>query len=391
MAMRMRASRSRRAGIVMYDAAHAPCPRSRPTELVALRLPPHLEGLRRLAYNLYWAWHPEVRELFSRIDAAGLGSLPQSRRRAARGLRDWTALLDNEDFMGDYQEVLGQLRRLHGQRQRPLVPTPSPATTCDGPVAYFCAEYGLHETLGTLLGRPGRARRRPLQDRLRHGPALRGRGPLLPPRLLPPDDRRRRPPGARLPRLRSTRAARSARHRRGRRGRCWSRSSCPAASSSAAVWRVAVGRVPLLLLDTDIAENAPEDRPITHILYVRGREMRLHQEIVLGRGRRPRAARAGHPARGVAPQRGPLGLPARGAPARADRPAASPSRTPLAARPARTPSFTIHTPVAAGNERFEADLVRRLAAAPGRLGGDRPRAHPRARAAAWTAIPPSST
>ena len=47
---------------------------------------------------------------------------------------------------------------------------------------------------------------------------------------------------------------------------------------------VQVGRVPLLLLDTDIAENEEPDRPITHILYVRGREMRLHQELVLGVG-----------------------------------------------------------------------------------------------------------
>ena len=38
-------------------------------ELVPLRLPPRLAGLRRLAFNLYWTWHPEVRELFSRIDA----------------------------------------------------------------------------------------------------------------------------------------------------------------------------------------------------------------------------------------------------------------------------------------------------------------------------------
>ena len=50
------------------------------------------------------------------------------------------------------------------------------------------------------------------------------------------------------------------------------------------VWRIDVGRVPLLLLDTDLPSNDPADRPITHILYVRGREMRLCQEIVLGVG-----------------------------------------------------------------------------------------------------------
>ena len=42
--------------------------------------------------------------------------------------------------------------------------------------------------------------------------------------------------------------------------------------------------VPVLLLDTDIPQNDPADRPITGILYVRGREMRLCQELVLGVG-----------------------------------------------------------------------------------------------------------
>ena len=50
------------------------------------------------------------------------------------------------------------------------------------------------------------------------------------------------------------------------------------------VWVAQVGRVPLLLLDTDIAENDAADRPITSMLYVQGREMRLAQEIVLGIG-----------------------------------------------------------------------------------------------------------
>ena len=50
------------------------------------------------------------------------------------------------------------------------------------------------------------------------------------------------------------------------------------------VWRVDVGRVPLFLLDTDINENTPEDRAITHNLYGGDYENRLKQEIVLGIG-----------------------------------------------------------------------------------------------------------
>jgi starch phosphorylase len=52
----------------------------------------------------------------------------------------------------------------------------------------------------------------------------------------------------------------------------------------AAVWKAQVGKVPVLMLDTDIPLNDPADRPITGVLYVRGREMRLCQEIVLGVG-----------------------------------------------------------------------------------------------------------
>ena len=47
---------------------------------------------------------------------------------------------------------------------------------------------------------------------------------------------------------------------------------------------VRVGRVPLLLLDTDVPENAPEDRAITDRLYGGDLEMRIRQEVVLGIG-----------------------------------------------------------------------------------------------------------
>jgi starch phosphorylase len=126
-----------------------------------------------------------------------------------------------------------------------------------------------------------------------------------------------------------------------------------------AVWSVQVGRTPVLLLDTDIPENADGDRPITHILYVRGREMRLHQELVLGVGG-VRALRAldiepavwhlneGHSAFLLAE--------------RAREHVAAGSTLEDAWDLVRTNSvFTIHTPVSAGNERFAADLVRAVA------------------------------
>lgn len=52
----------------------------------------------------------------------------------------------------------------------------------------------------------------------------------------------------------------------------------------AKVWRIDVGRIPLLLLDTDIEPNSDDDRGITDRLYAGDRSHRLRQEMVLGVG-----------------------------------------------------------------------------------------------------------
>src|SRR6185295_18341183 len=50
------------------------------------------------------------------------------------------------------------------------------------------------------------------------------------------------------------------------------------------VWRLQVGRIPLYLLDTNIAQNSPDDRQITARLYGGDHDMRVRQEMVLGIG-----------------------------------------------------------------------------------------------------------
>ena len=68
------------------------------------------------------------------------------------------------------------------------------------------------------------------------------------------------------------------------------------------VWLVRLGRVRLLLLDTDLEQNAPWDRELSARLYGGGRETRLQQEIVLGLGGVLALARARPHARRVAPE-----------------------------------------------------------------------------------------
>src|ERR1019366_5448365 len=133
----------------------------------------------------------------------------------------------------------------------------------------------------------------------------------------------------------------------------------PGRSLWAAVWCVQVGRVPVLLLDTDIPDNDESDRPITHILYVRGREMRLYQELVLGAG-----GVLAIKALGIEPSVWHLNE-GHSAFLLVERTRALVEQgVPLEDAFQRTRSnavFTIHTPVSAGNERFDADLVRRVA------------------------------
>jgi starch phosphorylase len=125
------------------------------------------------------------------------------------------------------------------------------------------------------------------------------------------------------------------------------------------VWCAQVGRVPVLLLDTDVPENDESDRPISHILYVRGREMRLHQELVLGVGgvRAIRALRISPAAWHLNEGHSAFLLAERARELVAD----GAQLDDAWERIRRNSVFTIHTPVAAGNERFEAGLVRRVA------------------------------
>ncbi len=127
-------------------------------------------------------------------------------------------------------------------------------------------------------------------------------------------------------------------------------------SIKAKVWRVQVGRRDLFLLDSDVEGNAPEDRELTSRLYGGDGRVRVHQELLLGVGGL-RALKAmgitpgvlhlneGHSAfvvlEAIRQRMEEEGI----------------SFEKAAPRIAREVVFTTHTPVPAGHDRFEADLV----------------------------------
>src|SRR6266404_8830546 len=78
-----------------------------------VRVPPELEGLRRLAYNLYWTWHPRARAIFARIDGTGWAR-HHSPIPILAGMINWAPLLDNPDFMAEANRVIGDFDRYLG-------------------------------------------------------------------------------------------------------------------------------------------------------------------------------------------------------------------------------------------------------------------------------------
>ena len=116
-----------------------------------------------------------------------------------------------------------------------------------------------------------------------------------------------------------------------------------------------VGHVNLYLLDTDLRENDEHDRNITHQLYGGDRTTRIEQEIVLGVGGVRALERAGIQAHGLAHQRRTRRVPDAGAHARTDRQGLDFAAA-LEAVAANT-VFTTHTPVPAGHDHFAEDMI----------------------------------
>jgi starch phosphorylase len=319
-------------------------------------LPPRLEGLRRLAYNLHWAWSPRTRNLWSLIDRTAWTRY-RNPIPVISGPTNWSLLLDDEKFLAEYHDALAEFDDYMANGsghwfQRKF------ADKLDGPIAYFCAEYGVHESLGIYSGGLGVL----AGDHMKSasdmalpflGVGLLYRKGYFRQSIDADGHQEHNYPDYDLSRLPLTRV-------QDENGLPLTVTvELPGRDLAVAVWLAQVGRVPVLLLDTDVAQNAAEDRPITHILYVRGREMRLHQELVLGIGG-VRAIRA----LGLKPAVWHLNeghsaflLAERAREFVADGSSLDEAWTQVR----RNSVFTIHTPVSAGNERFDADLVRRVA------------------------------
>lgn len=242
------------------------------------KLPAALEPLREMVFNLWWTWEPAARKLFRHLDPDlwhRTNHNPVRMLQLSRQAR-LLELSTNESFLREMKKVHAQFRAYVDRKDT------YGSTRKNELVAYFSAEFGFHESIPnysgglgilsgdhckaasdlglnfvavTLLYRHGYFKQQINKDGWQESVSLNQNFYHLPMKEVRVDE---------TPLQISVKIL----------GRdVWAK-----------VWEMEIGRIKLLLLDTDIAENSPEDRLITAHLYGGDLEMRIKQEIVLGIG-----------------------------------------------------------------------------------------------------------
>jgi len=330
---------------------------------LAARLPEALAPLARIAYNYRWAWYPRGKEAFRAIDP---GRWEISGENPVRLLQEASnaALVraaGDDDLIARAAELENAFA---ADLQRPSIGPIAP----ERPVAFLCAEYGVHHSLPVYSG---------------------GLGALAGDLVKEASDQA-------LPLVAVGLLYRQGYFRQRLDASGWQQEywidndperlpmalvcgpdgepltiTVPIRGSvvHAQIWRVSVGRVPLFLLDAHRPENGLLERWITSQLYVGDPVTRLSQYVLLGVGG-VRALEAmgiepslvhlneGHAACAV------LEL------AREETARGATIDDALAAARQRT-VFTTHTPVGAGNEMYSGqDVIATLGGVIAELGAD---------------------
>jgi starch phosphorylase len=327
--------------------------------------PDRLARLPELAYNLLWTWRPEAQRLFEQLDPELWKSTERNPVRLLAETGNLQRAAESAAFVDAYHRALRDFDEYlagHDTWMSHVYPH------VEGPVAYFSAEFGLHESLPIYSGGLGVLAGDHVKSASDLGVPLVGVGILYAQgffrQLI---DERGRQHEVYEPFEPEMRPVRPARDLDG--GEVKVSVELPGRDLSLKVWEVRVGRARILLLDADLPENTPEDRSLTARLYGGDQSVRISQELILGVGG-VRALRAvglrppvfhmneGHAAfLGLERMRG---MVAAGATFDEARKSVCESAV-----------FTTHTPVPAGHDAFPPDLFREYTAGwPERLGTD---------------------
>lgn len=320
-------------------------------------IPDRISGLVDLSYNLWWTWTTEAKMLFKQLHPH---AWIESIHNPVKMLRDLPEEIlkekaANPQYLRHYDSVMERFARY----MRTSSTWYSEESKSDDihSIGYFSAEYGLHHSLPFYAGGLGFLAGDHLKECSDLGVPLVAAGFMYGQGYLHQHIRpdgwqedvtealdREAAPVIRVPVDGSEQAI----------------FKVPFIDPPihVAIWRVAVGRVPLFLMDTDILENPPAYRSIFLRLYAGDAEWRLRQEFVLGIGGCMMLHRVGiepsilhlnegHTAFALLERLR----------RRVDR---GESFTNALEEVKRTSIFTTHTPVPAGHDRFPMPLVERF-------------------------------
>lgn len=255
---------------------------SRSFEVVS-ELPEPLKPLKTLAFNYYWSWKHETRDLFRSIDKELWHQVSHnpveylarlSDERLKRLCEDDQFLLRLQACEKDLKDYLASKTwfdvKYPGQREKVTI-------------AYFCAEFGLNESLPIYSGGLGILAGDHLKAASDLGVPLVGVGLLynrgyFRQRLTHDGWQEERYPQYDFYKM-PLRLVRNDREEPLR-----IEVTMPDRNITCQIWEAKVGRVSLYLLDSNVLENAPTDQGITDTLYGGDEEMRIRQEMILGIG-----------------------------------------------------------------------------------------------------------
>jgi len=238
-------------------------------------VPDKLASLKEMANNLWWSWNTEAESLFRRMDPSLWDDVRHNPKLLLEKI-DYKRLLvleDDEDYIVDLERLYRKFKEYIERPDDSEKPS----------VAYFSMEFGIHPSLKIYSGGLGILAGDFLKEASDSNFKLIGVGLLyrygyFRQKIGPKGEQLtiyEAEEFSRLPII----PVKDAAGKQLTVSMVW-----PGRTVNIRVWEAKIGKVSLFLLDTDFDDNSPEDRSTTHYLYGGDHENRLKQELVLGIG-----------------------------------------------------------------------------------------------------------
>ncbi|HEX7294551.1 MAG TPA: alpha-glucan family phosphorylase, partial [Pyrinomonadaceae bacterium] len=248
-------------------------------------LPSPLLSLEQLSWNYWWSWAPDGLSIFRDLDPQVWEECEHNPRQLFQKTSAYrlAQVATDPHYLRRVASISDKFKQYIERPQVWTSPEGHSRITAQRPVAYFCAEYGVHNSLPLYSGGLGILAGDHLKSASDLGLPLVAIGLLYRygyfRQRLRKDGWQEEYYGETHPTELPIRLVQDVQGKplmidvtmRGR-------------SVLAQVWRADVGRVPLYLLDTNIPDNAETDRWVTGHLYGGDRETRIVQEMLLGIG-----------------------------------------------------------------------------------------------------------